>query len=242
MSSALCCSDLTWPSRLSRASASSRRLVGDAQDERRGRAPVAGRDLRGLHEAPGGLRRAHDAVGRLLHVGRASAPGACCARRGAGGRRGGGRARAEPLPAAAARSALLGRVRGLGLRRAPARDGAAAAAAGAVVRPAAGAQRDRDEAGEDAAGDAEGGDQRRAARSAGVARCARSRARRADPAARGTPAPSPAPRRARRARARRARARRRDRRRGRPRAPRARRPRRDRGGLTTAHGRPPEVG
>ena len=72
----------------------------DAQDERRGRVPVAGGDLRGLHEAA--RRPVWPARRRRWPSARRwwSAPGACCARRGAGGRAvRSGRRRPEPRAA-----------------------------------------------------------------------------------------------------------------------------------------------
>ena len=90
-----------------------------AQDERRGRAPVAGGDLRGLHEAPGRLRGPHDAVAGRLHVGggqleaRAALDAPLAG--GCGRRTGGGREprRAGAAGAPACAAAALRGVRGL---------------------------------------------------------------------------------------------------------------------------------
>ena len=119
MSSALCCSDLD----VAELAQPRERVVeaagGHAQDERGGRAPVAGGDLRGLHEAPGRLRGAHDAVAGLLHVGRGQLEARAALDAALpGGRRAGAAPRELlPAPAAAAAAALRG-VRGLAPGRA----------------------------------------------------------------------------------------------------------------------------
>ena len=79
-----------------------------AQDERRGRAPVAGRHLRGLHEAPGRLRGPHDAVAGRLHVGGGQLEARAALDAALAGRCGMGRGRRprppKPLPRSCPRS------------------------------------------------------------------------------------------------------------------------------------------
>ena len=147
-----------------------------AQDERRGRVPVAGGDLRGLHEASGRLRGPHDAVAGRLHVGggqleaRAAldAPLLGGRHRARGRSRelraAGGRARAAPARAAAASAAALRGVGGLVLDGRP--PGGAAAGVNAVV---ARDEHDGQGGGQQAAGHAEGRHERATPR-AGPAR------------------------------------------------------------------------
>ena len=225
MSSALCCSDLTWPSLLSRASASSSRLVGTRRtnDAVEWPSPVA--TCEDCTKPPAAwVARTTPSVG-LLHVGRAQLQARAAldaALAGGGGR---GRRRQRPSCRCSLLAASEDRVWAgaaptalpppplLALSFVPPPELSATATMAATTQPAT-----------PRAGIS--GRRAKRRRGSGALEAALDALIQARPE---RLAPSPASRRARRARARRARARRRDRRRGRPRAPRARRPRRDRG-------------